>query len=79
MTETQAMVWMKDYCMMNDKSADKFIRFILADRSYLINYNLGKDLVKKYVVSKAGADINKQWEVFGWLLSNPVTPGDLTK
>lgn len=79
MTETQAMVWMKDYCMMNDKAADKFIRFILADRSYLINYNLGKDLVKKYVVSKAGADINKQWEVFGWLLSNPVTPGDLTK
>lgn len=79
MTEAQAIVWLKNYSMVNDETARKFISFVRVNRSYLINYNFGKDLVKQYVVSKAGSDINKQWEVFGWLLSNPVTPQDLAQ
>lgn len=79
MTEAKAIAWLKNYCMTNDETARKFISFIRVNRSYLINYNLGKDLVKKYVVSKAGTDIDKQWEAFGWILSNPVTPQDLTQ
>lgn len=79
MTETAAINWLKNYGMMNEETAKKSIGFIRANRTYLINYNVGKQLVKKYVLSKAGTDINKQWEAFGWILSNPVIPGDLAK
>lgn len=77
MTEAQAVDWMKNYSMANEEAAKKYISFIRANRTYLINYNVGKQLVKKYVMAKAGTNINKQWEAFGWILSNPVIPADL--
>lgn len=80
MNEQQAMYWLTNFCLMNDETAKKSISFIRSNRGYIINYNYGKDLVKEYIVSKAGtADRNKQWEAFGWLLSNPVIPSDLKK
>ena len=79
MTEQQAIQWLKDYCLMNDETAVKSISFIRKNRSYVINYNYGKDLIRQYVTSKGGdASAEKQWEVFGELLSNEVTITDLT-
>jgi hypothetical protein len=78
MTEAQAVYWLKNFCLMNDESAIKSISFIRANRSYIINYNYGKDLVREYISSKAGtAASDKQWEVFEWLLSNEIRPSDL--
>ena len=51
--------------------------FIRKNRSYVINYNYGKDLVKAYVETKSGNDRDKQWEAFNWLLSNPVLTSQL--
>jgi hypothetical protein len=46
----------------------------------VINYNLGKDLVRKYVESRGGTPDNpeERWEVFRELLSSPRLPSQLT-
>jgi hypothetical protein len=48
-------------------------------RSYVINYNLGKDMVKRYVESQGGTASNaaKRWQVFEQLLSSPRLPSGL--
>jgi hypothetical protein len=45
----------------------------------VINYNLGKDLVRRYVESKGGTPDNpgRRWEVFEDLLSSPRLPSQL--
>lgn len=79
MTEADAIYWLKNFSLMNEESAKKTMSFIKANRSYVINYNYGKRLAKQYIEQKAGNDAAKQWEAFGWLLSNPVLPADLLK
>lgn len=81
MSESKARSYLKKYCLMNDETADKSISFIKKNRSYVINYNYGQDLVKGYVERNVGAvkDPAKRWEVFGHLLSNPIDPADLVK
>jgi len=64
---------------MDDDRAKKSMRFIRQNRSYVINYNYGKDLVKAYVEGQAGNNSDKQWEAFAWLLSNPVLASQLEK
>ncbi len=72
MDNAQATHWLKNFYLMDDDKAKKSLRFITHNRSYVINYNYGKDLVKTYVEREAANNIDKQWEAFGWLLSNPV-------
>jgi len=81
MSESKARSYLKKYCLMNDETADKSISFIKKNRSYVINYNYGQDLVKGYMDRNVGAakDPAKRWEVFGHLLSNPIDPADLVK
>ena len=79
MNEVQALYWLKNFCLMDDDQAKKSMRFIRQNRSYVINYNYGKDLVKAYVEGQAGKNRDKQWEAFAWLLSNPVLASELEK
>ena len=53
------------------------MRFIDQYRSYVINYNLGKDLVKQYIDAVAGA--GDRWQEFVKLLSSPRLPSGLRK
>ena len=55
------------------------MRFFDQYRSYVINYNLGKDLVRGWVESQGGtADRpEKRWQVFERLLSAPILPSEL--
>ncbi len=47
-------------------------------RAYVINYNLGQDLVKAYVEALAGApDPARRWAAFTGLLSSPRLPSGL--
>ena len=65
---------------MNDETAKKSIDFIRKNRTYIINYNYGKDLVGKYITANGGdASVEKKWEVFGKLLSNEVMITDLVQ
>jgi hypothetical protein len=79
MTEAEAIRWLMDYGLNNKETAVKAISFIKVNRSYVINYNYGKDIVKNYIESKGGTISNpeKRWELFGWLLSNEVIPSEL--
>jgi hypothetical protein len=79
MTEKEAIRWLMSYCLSNREKALKFISFINKNRSYVINYNYGKDLVKGYIESNEGKNstLINRWESFRWLLSNEVTPIDL--
>jgi hypothetical protein len=57
--------------------AEQRVRFIDQYRSYVINYNLGQDLVKAYVERLTGADESRRWRVFTGLLSSPRLPSGL--
>ncbi len=46
-------------------------------RSYVINYNLGKDMVRAYVERHAKGDAKARWEIFGRLMSSPRLPSGL--
>ena len=56
-----------------EKSAQR-IGFIEKYRAYVINYNLGQDLVRQYVDRITGeSDAAKRWQVFAELLAQPKT------
>lgn len=78
-TKDEAISWMQKYDLMSKERAEKRISFIDKYRSYVINYNLGKDIVKEYVERKGGTidNIDKRWEIFEYLLSTPQTPSGL--
>ncbi|MFD3000451.1 hypothetical protein ACFS7Z_08780 [Pontibacter toksunensis] len=70
-----------------DKAADLLVKYTFSDkdkalqrtrffdryRSYVINYNLGQELVRQHVEARGGTAANpeKRWEAFRELLSNP--------
>jgi hypothetical protein len=70
---TGAAAWLQRYGMMTHDRADQRVRFIDQYRSYVINYNLGQDLVRAYVDRRGGtADAPKaRWKLFGDLLRTP--------
>lgn len=71
----EAAKWMEKYQLNEPERALQRTRFFDQYRSYVINYNLGKDLVASYVESQGGTadQPEKRWEVFKELLSNPNT------
>ena len=81
MDENESLRWLTDYALMSNELAAKSISFIRKHRSYVICYNYGLDLVRSYIESRGGTATSpeKRWELFGWILSNPVTPVDLSK
>lgn len=78
LTREQAIEWMMKYGLRTRERADQNIRFIEKYRSYVINYNLGEDIVKNYVEKKAGTDDNEmRWRIFEKIISTPQTPSGL--
>lgn len=74
-----AVAWLMRYALMSEARAEQRIRFMDDYRSYVINYNLGKDLVKTYIEKKAGAGAvpDRRWAAFTELLSSPRLPSGL--
>ena len=74
-----AAAWLQRYALMAPDRAAQRVRFFEQYRSYVINYNLGKDLVRKYVESRPGVAGNpsRRWEEFARLLSSPRLPSTL--
>ncbi|NLR77932.1 hypothetical protein [Chitinophaga eiseniae] len=77
MSDSIASRWLRDYTLLNEESIAKGILFIKKNRSYVINYNYGQDLVKQYLDNHYGQQPDKRWEGFGYLLSNEMTPKNL--
>ena len=54
------------------------MKFVDQYRSYVINYNLGKDMVARYIEAAAGDDRSRRWTAFADLLASPRLPSSLT-
>ena len=68
-----AAAWMSRYAMSSPKAAEQRTHFFDTYRSYVINYNLGKDLVKQFVESRRG----NRWDEFANLLASPRLPSGI--
>ena len=68
---------MARYWLISPEAAAKTLRFIDTYRSYVINYNLGRDMVAEWVARTGGESTEGRWRVFGGLLSSPRLPHDL--
>jgi hypothetical protein len=71
--------WLEKYALMPAERAKQRVRFFDQYRSYVINYNLGKDMVRRYIESRGGTPENpaKRWQEFEQLLSSPRLPSGL--
>ena len=77
-----AEAWLERYALMPRERAAQRVRFIDQYRSYVINYNLGTDLVRRYIESRvkqaaSGARTAVRWKEFERLLSSPRLPSSL--
>jgi len=77
-TREQTIEWLMQYSLSSAERAEQRTRFFDAYRSYVINYNHGKDLVASYV-ERGDADTAKRWARFATMLSEPLLPADLEK
>jgi hypothetical protein len=76
-----AVAWLTRYALMSPERAEQRTRFFDDYRSYVINYNLGKDLVKAFIEARGGTDANpeKRWQEFIQLLGSPRLPSGLRR
>ena len=74
-----AALWLVHYGLLSPERAQQRTRFFDQYRSYVINYNLGLDLVRQYIVRRGGTEKNpaKRWEEFTRLLASPRLPSGL--
>jgi hypothetical protein len=71
--------WLEQYAMMPRPRAEQRVKFFDQYRSYVINYNLGKDLVRAFIErrTRGNAAPTRKWAEFAALLSSPRLPSGL--
>ncbi|MCC6395738.1 MAG: hypothetical protein IT282_01885 [Bacteroidetes bacterium] len=75
----EAARWLEKYALMSPERAQQRTKFFDTYRSYVINYNLGQDLVRGYI-ERLGGTIDqpaRRWQLFAGLLSSPRMPSGL--
>jgi hypothetical protein len=72
----QAVQWLVDYALSSTGRAQQRIDFYDTYRSYVINYNLGKDMVREHI-ERDTEDHAERWRKFEHLLSAPVSTAEL--
>ncbi len=79
LTREGAVAYLEKYGMYTRPRAEQRVRFIDQYRSYVINYNLGKDMVRAYIERKMGRDKTpaRRWKEFTTLMSSPRLPSGL--
>jgi hypothetical protein len=75
--EKAATQWLEKYAVMEPARAQKRVKFIQRYRSYVINYNLGEEMVRRYIEKRSGTDPEKRWSEFGKLLASPRLPSGM--
>jgi hypothetical protein len=72
-----AATWLQKYALMDEKRAKQATKFIEKYRSYVINYNLGEDMVRNYIEKRGGTEQQpeQRWRAFEELLASPRLPG----
>jgi hypothetical protein len=78
MTKEQAVLALMKYGLYSRGAAEKRVAFIETYRSYVINYNIGQDMVRDYVY-RAGKSEDARWKAMERIVSEPTTPADLRR
>lgn len=77
-SKDEAVELLMKYKLSSRERAEQRVRFIENYRGYVINYNLGRDLVEAYV-ERAAVQGRDKWDVFGHLLTTPLSASDLVQ
>jgi hypothetical protein len=74
-----AEAWLVRYALMSPERAAQRVRLFDQYRSYVINYNLGQDLVRRSIESRGGTVDHpaRRWAELVKLISSPRLPSDL--
>jgi hypothetical protein len=75
-TAEQAIQWMQKYSLYSRNRAEKRLDFIKKYRSYVINYNLGQDMVKAYIESRSRNE-ESRWKELAKMLGSPLLPSGI--
>jgi hypothetical protein len=78
MTKEQAVQALMKYSLYSRGGAEKRVSFIETYRSYVINYNIGQDMVRDHVY-RAGKSQDARWKAMERVVSEPTTPADLRR
>jgi hypothetical protein len=75
-TREQTVDWLVNVQLSPPEKAEQRIKFYDALRGYVINYNLGRDMVKAYVLRHVTSNDpetarKQKWDAFRKLLSSP--------
>ncbi|MEM8772836.1 MAG: hypothetical protein AAGD92_14410 [Pseudomonadota bacterium] len=73
----EAIRMLMEFGLQSRERAEQGIDFIETYRGYVINYNLGRDLVEGYVERKS-ADDGDRWAAFETLLTTPLAASDIS-
>lgn len=78
-TKEQTIEWLQKYNLASKERAERNIKFFEKYRSYIVNYNLGKDIVNNYIEKNGGTSDNPElrWKLFERIISTPQTPSGL--
>ena len=79
MDAERAVDWLTTYSLMSRPRAEQRLRFIEQYRSYVINYNLGQEMVARYIESHGGTpdQPEERWRLFSDLISRPAVASEL--
>jgi hypothetical protein len=72
----EALELIRKYSLVSPQRAEQSLRFTEQYRAYVLNYNLGKDIVANYV-NKQGDDQDSRWQAFEGMLTNLSTASDM--
>ena len=64
------------YELSTRERAERSVWFVETYRSYVINYNLGEQLIADYIERNASSE-EERWQIFTELLSSPPHPAEL--
>jgi len=76
LTKDEAVPLIQKYYLQSREKSEQRLRFMEKYRGYVINYNIGQDIVRAYVTN-AGSTPEAQWTAFRDMLTIPLTPGDM--
>ena len=83
-----AAAYLTRYGLVQPDRARKQIKFVDVNRSYVINYNLGEDLVRAWIEEQAAPKsgdgdgdgaASRRWTAFEKLISSPMTAGEISR
>ena len=76
LTKDEAVPLIQKYYLQSYEKSEQRLRFMEKYRGYVINYNIGQDIVRDYVAN-AGNTPDAQWNAFRDMLTIPLTPSDM--